>query len=167
MRLTWPLTGRLEEMRLIETAISEPDTSGIIVSGAAGVGKSRIAREALSSAARKKCEERWVIGTSSARTLPLGALASWAGSEGGESVHLVSAVIESLTSATPGMQLDLNDRVKWPVRRLAGVVARFGCRVGEPRGHRRVGERARSWPWCAFGARSVCGRRTAVTVRWF
>ena len=92
-------------MRLIETAISEPDTSGIIVSGAAGVGKSRIAREALSSAARKKCEERWVIGTSSARTLPLGALASWAGSEGGESVHLVSAVIESLTSATPGMQL--------------------------------------------------------------
>ena len=59
MRLTWPLTGRLEEMRLIETAISEPDTSGIIVSGAAGVGKSRIAREALSSAARKKCEERW------------------------------------------------------------------------------------------------------------
>ncbi len=53
-------------------------------------------------------------------------------------------------------------RVKWPVRRLAGVVARFGCRVGEPRGHRRVGERARSWPWCAFGARSVCGRRTAV-----
>ena len=105
MRLTWPLTGRLEEMRLIETAISEPDTSGIIVSGAAGVGKSRIAREALSSAARKKCEERWVIGTSSARTLPLGALASWAGSEGGESVHLVSAVIESLTSATPGMQL--------------------------------------------------------------
>src|ERR1700737_1725012 len=89
-------------MRLIEAAISNPDTSGIIVCGAAGVGKSRIAREALSLAAAKGCEDRWVVGTSSARALPLGALASWAGAEGSDSFHLVRAVIESLTSASSG-----------------------------------------------------------------
>ena len=50
MRLTWPLTGRSKEMRLIQAAISEPDTSGIVICGAAGVGKSRIAREGLSAA---------------------------------------------------------------------------------------------------------------------
>ena len=89
-------------MRLIEAAISDPETSGVIVCGAAGVGKSRIAREALSLAAAKGCEERWVVGTSSARALPLGALASWAGPEGGESFQLVRGMIESLTSASPG-----------------------------------------------------------------
>ena len=102
VRLAWPLTGRSEEMRLIEAAISDPETSGVIVCGAAGVGKSRIAREALLLAAAKGCEERWVVGTSSARALPLGALASWAGPEGRESFQLVRGVIESLTSASPG-----------------------------------------------------------------
>ena len=74
MRLTWPLTGRSKEQRLIEAAISDSDSSGIVVCGAAGVGKSRIAREALSSAGSQGCEVRWTVGTSSARSIPLGAL---------------------------------------------------------------------------------------------
>ena len=71
MRFAWPLTGHSCEMRLIAIAISASDLSGIVVCGAAGVGKSRIAREALSSAASNGCEIRWAIGTSSARALPL------------------------------------------------------------------------------------------------
>ena len=102
MLLTWPLIGRSEEMRLIEAAISASDLSGIVICGAAGVGKSRIAREALSSAASKGCEVRWAVGTTSARTLPLGAFASWAGSAVTDNLQLVRAVIESLTSADPG-----------------------------------------------------------------
>ncbi len=102
MLLTWPLIGRTEEMRLIEAAMSSPDSSGIIICGAAGVGKSRIAREALSSAAAKGCETRWAVGTTSARTLSLGAFASWAGSAVTDNLQLVRAVIESLTSAVPG-----------------------------------------------------------------
>jgi DNA-binding CsgD family transcriptional regulator len=100
--LAWPLTGRSEEMRLIEAALSDPDSSGIVICGAAGVGKSRIVREALLAAESKGCEVRWVVGTSSARALPLGALASWAGPAGGDSLQLVRKVIESLTSASPG-----------------------------------------------------------------
>ena len=42
MRLSWPLIGRLEEMRAIEAAVFSPGSSGIVIYGAAGVGKSRI-----------------------------------------------------------------------------------------------------------------------------
>jgi hypothetical protein len=84
VRLTWPLIGRSQEMRVIGAAMSDPDSSGVVICGAAGVGKSRIAREALSSLASKGCETRWAVGTSSARELPLGAFASWAPSAAAE-----------------------------------------------------------------------------------
>ena len=88
MRLTWPLAGRAEEMRLIGAAMSDPATSGVVICGRAGVGKSRVAREALDAAAAAGSEVRWVVGTSCGRGLPLGALASWAGLAGGDSLHL-------------------------------------------------------------------------------
>jgi hypothetical protein len=103
--LAWPLTGRSAEMRVIQDALSDPDSSGIVVCGSAGVRKSRIAREALSCAESKGCEVRWVVGTSSARALPLGALASRACPADGDSLQLVRRVIASLTSASPGTQV--------------------------------------------------------------
>ena len=51
MRLSWPLIGRTEEMRILAAAISGSDVPGVVISGAEGVGKSRIAREALAVAA--------------------------------------------------------------------------------------------------------------------
>ncbi|MDT4999534.1 MAG: hypothetical protein QOK12_1639, partial [Mycobacterium sp.] len=102
MRLSWPLTGRSEEMRAIEAAILDPDVSGIVVGGAAGVGKSRIAREALAAAVSRGCEGRWAVGTSSARTLPLGAFTAWEQSGVTDTVQLVRGVIESLTAAPAG-----------------------------------------------------------------
>ncbi|MDT5371602.1 MAG: hypothetical protein QOC62_6033, partial [Mycobacterium sp.] len=102
MRFAWPLTGRSEEMRIIEAALSASDISGIVVCGAAGVGKSRIGREALTSAASRGCETRWAIGTPSARAVPLGAFATWAGSDVTDPLQLVRGVIESLTSAPRG-----------------------------------------------------------------
>jgi len=102
VRLTWPLTGRLEEKRTIEAALSAPDLSGVLVCGAAGVGKSRIAREAVSAASSRGCESRWAVGTTSARKVPLGAFAPWATSTGGDRLQLVRDVIESVTAAPPG-----------------------------------------------------------------
>ena len=52
MRLRWPLTGRSEELRLIESAVSDRDSSGTVIWGAPGVEKSRLAREALSDVLR-------------------------------------------------------------------------------------------------------------------
>src|SRR5271156_3536951 len=92
VHLKWPLTGRAEELQMIEAAVSDPDSSGILIRGAAGVGKSRIAREALSSAASKGRETRWAVATSSARALPLGAFAPWT-SAGTERLELVRAVV--------------------------------------------------------------------------
>src|SRR5262249_38933350 len=77
---------------------------GIIVYGAAGVGKSRVAREALSAAASEGRETRWAVCTASARSLPLGSFATWVKTptpDNSQLVHLVRDVIESLTAAPP------------------------------------------------------------------
>jgi DNA-binding CsgD family transcriptional regulator len=93
------LTGRVEEMRVIEATISDPDVAGIVVCGAAGVGKSRIAREALARAASTGCETRWAVGVSSAHNIPLGAFASWAPVVTAGTLRVVRGVIDALTSA--------------------------------------------------------------------
>jgi hypothetical protein len=92
--LTWPLIGRSEEMRTIIAAISESDRAGLLVSGPAGVGKSRLVREAMSSVAPHGFEPRWAVGTTSARNLPLGAFAPWAGTTETDRLQLVRGVID-------------------------------------------------------------------------
>ncbi len=105
MHMLWPLIGRSEEMRAIEAAIFAPDVSGIIVHGAAGVGKSRIAREALSRAESHGWQGRLAVGTSSARAIPLGVFSAWAASGATDTVQLLRGLIESLTSAAAGATL--------------------------------------------------------------
>ncbi len=95
VRLRWPLTGRREELAAVAAALDATDTAGIVVCGSAGVGKSRIVREALTSFEDRTV--RWVVATSSARTLPLGAFASWADTGVTDNLQLVQAVIDSLT----------------------------------------------------------------------
>src|ERR1700752_3771673 len=143
MRLGWPLTGRSKEMRLIDAALSDRDCCGVVVCGAAGVGKSRIAREAMAWAASNGCEVRWVVATSSARALPLGAFRSWAGPAGGDSLQLVRGVIESLTSAPNGATVvlgvddaplldDLSIFVVHQIVQRGGAKVVFTVRDGEP-----------------------------------
>jgi DNA-binding CsgD family transcriptional regulator len=89
-------------MQTIVAAVSDPDVAGIVVSGPAGVGKSRLVREALSSIASHGFETRWAVGTTSARKLPLGAFASWAGTPDTDRLQLVRGVVDSVTAAPPG-----------------------------------------------------------------
>ena len=102
MRLSWPLTGRAEELRLIESVLVDRDAAGVIVRGAAGVGKSRLAREALADAGRRGGTVRWLVGTNAARTLPLAAVNDWVGSTDAVSLDVVRTVIGELTAAPPG-----------------------------------------------------------------
>ena len=99
MRLTWPLIGRAEELQLIEESLSVPTRPGVVVCGAAGVGKSRIAREALSVAESRGYVTRWAVGTASARDVPLGAFAPWAGAGVTDTLAAVRGVIEALTAS--------------------------------------------------------------------
>ncbi|WP_350222983.1 AAA family ATPase, partial [Mycolicibacterium porcinum] len=101
MRLTWPLTGRTRELAAIEAALSATGVVGVLMCGAAGVGKSRIAREALAAATTRGHQCHWVVGTSSAQSVPLGAFSAWAGS-GTDTIRLLREVIDAVTATSSG-----------------------------------------------------------------
>jgi len=100
--LHWPLRGRSGELRLIESALAEADSSGVVIRGAVGVGKSRLARETLDLVARRGWQHRCVVGTCSARALPLGAVSDWVGPAETVSLDVVRTVIDDLTAAASG-----------------------------------------------------------------
>jgi DNA-binding CsgD family transcriptional regulator len=70
----WPVIGREPELGQIAQARAA-GAAGIVFHGPAGVGKSRLAREALGQAERDGALAAWVRATRSAATLPLGAFA--------------------------------------------------------------------------------------------
>lgn len=70
----WPLIGRVEELRRIDMVLRGPgDAGGVVLAGPIGVGKTRLAREALDAAARRGSVARWATATAAAGRVPLGA----------------------------------------------------------------------------------------------
>ena len=67
------MVGRAEEQRFLSDAIADPDQSGVLVAGQAGVGKTRLVHEVLSSTSGHHVER--VTASESLRPLPCGALA--------------------------------------------------------------------------------------------
>jgi DNA-binding CsgD family transcriptional regulator len=69
-----PLTGRDSELATIRRTLSGVGYfSGAVIAGPAGVGKTRLAREVLARAEASGEQTYWIVGTQSARQLPLGA----------------------------------------------------------------------------------------------
>jgi DNA-binding CsgD family transcriptional regulator len=75
MPVSWPLVGRSEELAFIGDALAQSRTRGVILAGAAGVGKSRLAAESLALAASDGFTTAWAIGSRAAASIPFGALA--------------------------------------------------------------------------------------------
>jgi DNA-binding CsgD family transcriptional regulator len=71
----WPLVGRREELERIERVLRDRAASGVVVAGAAGVGKTRFAREALGVAEAAGCFTLWSTATRAAASIPFGAFA--------------------------------------------------------------------------------------------
>jgi DNA-binding CsgD family transcriptional regulator/tetratricopeptide (TPR) repeat protein len=71
----WPLVGRNRELESIRRALSDGATHVLVLAGSAGVGKTRLALEALDLAAERGSYTARVMATRSAGRLPLGALA--------------------------------------------------------------------------------------------
>jgi DNA-binding CsgD family transcriptional regulator len=69
-----PLTGRDNEFGIIRRALGGAGNNvGVVIAGAAGVGKTWLAREVLRRAEASGERTTWIVGTESARALPLGA----------------------------------------------------------------------------------------------
>ena len=69
---------------------------GIILSGAAGVGKTRVAREAVAGCGARSTRRHWIVGTASARSVPLGAFVDIASDFGPDPLRRVREVIDGL-----------------------------------------------------------------------
>lgn len=72
--MRWPLRGRQSELRHLQRVVAEP-AGALVLVGPPGVGKTRLATEALSLARRSGRHAEWAVATSSARSIPFGALA--------------------------------------------------------------------------------------------
>ncbi|MGH3942068.1 MAG: LuxR C-terminal-related transcriptional regulator [Pseudonocardiaceae bacterium] len=70
---SWTLVGRNSELGFIAERMTEPRC--VVVAGPAGVGRTRLAREALLVAGHSGRPTRWVGATSAAAAIPLGAFA--------------------------------------------------------------------------------------------
>ncbi|WP_163701051.1 LuxR C-terminal-related transcriptional regulator [Mycolicibacterium agri] len=104
MRAGWPLVGRDEELRFVSKAIANPGgTGGLVLAGAAGVGKTRLAREALSVAQRQGRRCHWIAATASARSVPLGAFAEFATDFGPDPLRRVLEVVGKLVADSAPM----------------------------------------------------------------
>ena len=72
---SWPLIGRDKELEQIAAIRAHETSPAVAVIAPAGVGKSRLAREAVAAAAEAGAMVCWVQGTRSAAAVPLAACA--------------------------------------------------------------------------------------------
>src|SRR2546421_8560338 len=75
MAQAWPLVGRREELALVRDLLGRGESAGVVLAGAAGVGKTRLAAEALRAAEAGGCATFRVAATRAAATIPFGAFA--------------------------------------------------------------------------------------------
>ncbi|ROZ98920.1 LuxR family transcriptional regulator [Gordonia sp. OPL2] len=97
MPVTWPLVERRREFDAIAGSLSEAAQGrrGTVLTGPAGVGKTTLARQVTS----EFDGVRWIAGTESARSIPLGAFANVvAPTVARDTIGVLSAARESLLS---------------------------------------------------------------------
>ncbi|MGW4243429.1 AAA family ATPase [Nocardia sp. NPDC004722] len=98
----WPMTGRAAELDRIGRAVQAGSGSaGMLLTGPAGVGKSRLVREAL-GALPSRYMVRSAAASGSARALPLGVFVEWANPDIGDPLRRVHDVVRTLTSSPSG-----------------------------------------------------------------
>jgi DNA-binding CsgD family transcriptional regulator len=103
VEVAWPLVGRQAELEALAAALGDTRAGGVVLAGAAGVGKTRLAREALARAVEAGWAVEWVAATRAAASIPFGAVS-----------HLL-----------PPAERHSNDRLDL-LRRAAGLLAERG-----------------------------------------
>lgn len=78
------------------TRVGGEGSRGIVLSGSAGVGKTRLAREAVAGCGGRNARRQWIVGTASARDVPLGAFVDIASDFGPDPLRRVREVLDGL-----------------------------------------------------------------------
>src|SRR4051794_41705796 len=104
----WPLTGRTAQLEELGRHYRDPARAGVILYGPAGVGKTRLAEEALRLAERGGRPVERAVGHPAAREIPLGALA-----------HLLPASLTADLGIGDDERTGLFHAARADVRRLA------------------------------------------------
>jgi DNA-binding CsgD family transcriptional regulator len=87
------MVGRAEEL---SAALAGLRAGGVVLAGAAGVGKTRLAREVLAHSGRPATDRRVVVATASAQPIPLGAFADYATDFGADPLARIGEVIAAV-----------------------------------------------------------------------
>jgi DNA-binding CsgD family transcriptional regulator len=108
----WPLIGRDDELAEFRRVLANPDAHGLLVAGAAGLGKTRIAAEYATIATGAGCRVVTVSGHRSRSDLPFGAVAHLLPDVGRDTVAadrgaLLRRLAAALSSPADGRRLVL------------------------------------------------------------
>jgi len=105
---SWPLVGRQEELEFIQDALNKGG-GGVVLAGAAGVGKTRLAQEALVQAEASGFPVYWTVATRSASSIPFGAMAHLlpVPTAGGDHLDLLRHAMDALNKLAMGGKLVL------------------------------------------------------------
>jgi DNA-binding CsgD family transcriptional regulator len=97
-------------MGLIGALLADGGPSGVAVVGHRGVGKSRLVEEAAVVAGGRGWGVRQVVGSATARQIPLGAFAAWTDDFNGDVLASTRRVIEAITAgATARVLVTVDD----------------------------------------------------------
>ena len=108
--MTWPLVGRAEELRFLGTAMRrDGEARGMVLAGAPGVGKTRLAREVLARVASRGVIVRWAMATASSRKLPLGAFAGLLADLGQDQAQVLPRAAEVLLAGRDRVIVAVDD----------------------------------------------------------
>jgi DNA-binding CsgD family transcriptional regulator len=105
----WPLTGRSSQLEELGRHYRDPARAGVVLHGPSGVGKTRLAEEALRLAERGGRRVERAVGHPTTQTIPLGALA-----------HLLPADITADLGDGDDDRTGLFHAARSELRRLAG-----------------------------------------------
>ncbi|MFL6271561.1 MAG: AAA family ATPase, partial [Actinomycetes bacterium] len=74
MDVEWPLVGRRAEIEALAAALVDTHAGGVVLAGEAGIGKTRLAREAMARAEAAGWEVEWLAATRAAASIPFGVV---------------------------------------------------------------------------------------------
>jgi DNA-binding CsgD family transcriptional regulator len=106
----WPLIGREEELADLVATMVMPGPGSVVLAGRPGIGRTRLARDALHQAQPAGFVTEWFVATSAAASIPFGAFARLLRDldpEASDRLTLFLTAVESLAERAGGRRLVL------------------------------------------------------------